>query len=173
MSRMASDRVAAFRFPAWAGGLALICVVATDARAISEAPEPGTDDAVPGVQIDQPLDDDRDIQGDAEPVASGGGGGTTCSGTNLPTCGPTVTGPSCAYPCDGGSPCSFRYYCHGDYDERVLAAIKASRGPVAAEHVIKDIGGTGPQFRTATQRLLSRKKIKRIGKARGTRYLAT
>jgi hypothetical protein len=58
------------------------------------------------------------------------------------------------------------------YDEQVLTAINAAREPVAAEQVIKDVGGTGLQFRTATQRLLSRKKIKRTGKARGTSYAA-
>lgn len=60
----------------------------------------------------------------------------------------------------------------GDYDTRVLAAIKAAGGPVAAQQLLKSVGGTGLQFRTATKRLLAGKKIKRSGKARGTRYAA-
>jgi hypothetical protein len=58
----------------------------------------------------------------------------------------------------------------GDYDANVLAA---AGHPVAADEVIKKVGGTGLQFRTATKRLLAARKIKRTGKARGTRYLAT
>ena len=54
----------------------------------------------------------------------------------------------------------------------MLAVIAAAGGPVAAEQVIERVGGTGLQFRTATKRLLARRKIKRIGKARGTRYIA-
>ena len=59
-----------------------------------------------------------------------------------------------------------------DYDAGVLAAIKSAGGPVAAEDVIKKVGGTGLQFRTATKRLIASRKIKRTGKARGTRYVA-
>ncbi len=59
-----------------------------------------------------------------------------------------------------------------DYDARVLAAIKAAGASVAAEDVINSIGGTGLQFRTATKRLIASRKIKRTGKARGTRYAA-
>jgi hypothetical protein len=58
------------------------------------------------------------------------------------------------------------------YDAEVLAAIKAVRGPAAAEDVIKTVGGTGLQFRTATKRLIASREIKRTGKARGTRYVA-
>jgi hypothetical protein len=60
----------------------------------------------------------------------------------------------------------------GDYDARVLTAIESLGGPVAAEDVIKRVGGTGLQFRAATKRLLASRKISRTGKARGTRYLA-
>lgn len=60
----------------------------------------------------------------------------------------------------------------GDYDAKVLAAIKSASGPAAAEDVIKTVGGTGLQFRTATKRLIASRKIKRTGKARGTRYMA-
>lgn len=61
----------------------------------------------------------------------------------------------------------------GDHDAKVLAALKAASGPVAAEDVIKRVGGIGLQFRTSTCRLLASRKIRRTGKARGTRYVAT
>jgi hypothetical protein len=56
------------------------------------------------------------------------------------------------------------------YDERVLAAIKAAPGPVSAEDLLPTTGGGGVQFRAATKRLLAARKIKRLGKARGTKY---
>jgi hypothetical protein len=61
----------------------------------------------------------------------------------------------------------------GDYDANVLAVLKSASHPVAADEVIEKVGGTGLQFRTATKRLLAARKIKRTGKARGTRYAAT
>ena len=61
----------------------------------------------------------------------------------------------------------------GDYDARVLAVIADIGGPVAAEQVIGKIGGAPMQFRAATKRLLKSRKLKRTGKARGTRYEAT
>ncbi len=58
------------------------------------------------------------------------------------------------------------------YDSRVLAAIKAAGGPASAESLLSNTGGDAAQFRAATKRLLAAKKIKRTGKARGTRYAA-
>lgn len=58
------------------------------------------------------------------------------------------------------------------YDAKVLAAIKAARGPAGAEALIKATGGTSQQFRQATKRLVAARKVKRTGKARGTRYVA-
>jgi hypothetical protein len=60
-----------------------------------------------------------------------------------------------------------------DYDEKVMSAISASKGPVSAEQARKKIGGTPMQFRAAVERLLAAKKVKREGKARGTKYRAT
>jgi hypothetical protein len=60
----------------------------------------------------------------------------------------------------------------GDYDGRVLSAIKAAGAPVNAETLLPKVGGAPAQLRAATKRLLSGKKIKRTGKARGTRYAA-
>ncbi len=57
---------------------------------------------------------------------SPGGGGVSCSGGTLPSCSGNLTGPSCAYPCDAGSACSFRYYCHGD-DRIAGMAVARSR----------------------------------------------
>jgi hypothetical protein len=59
-----------------------------------------------------------------------------------------------------------------DYDEKVMSAISASKGPVSAEQARKKIGGTPMQFRAAVERLLAAKKVKREGKARGTKYRA-
>jgi hypothetical protein len=59
-----------------------------------------------------------------------------------------------------------------EYDARVLAAIKAAGGPASAESLLPKTGGDAGQFRAATKRLLAGKKIKRSGKARGTKYAA-
>ncbi len=59
-----------------------------------------------------------------------------------------------------------------DYDQKVMSAIAASKGPVSAEQARKKIGGTPMQFRASVERLLAGKKIKREGKARGTKYRA-
>lgn len=56
------------------------------------------------------------------------------------------------------------------YDAKVLAAIEAAKGPVSAEQVRKLAGGTPIQFRAAVERLMESKRVKRLGKARGTRY---
>ena len=60
----------------------------------------------------------------------------------------------------------------GDYDGRVLAAITAAGAPVNAETLLPKVGGAPAQLRAATKRLLRGKRIKRTGKARGTRYAA-
>jgi len=60
-----------------------------------------------------------------------------------------------------------------DYDEKVMASISGSKGPISAEQARKKIGGTPMQFRAAVERLLAAKKVKREGKARGTKYRAT
>ena len=59
-----------------------------------------------------------------------------------------------------------------DYDQKVLAIVAGSKAPVSAEEARKKIGGTPMQFRAAAERLLASKKIKREGKARGTKYRA-
>jgi hypothetical protein len=59
-----------------------------------------------------------------------------------------------------------------DYDQKVLGIIAGARAPVSAEDARKKIGGTPMQFRAAAERLLADKKIKREGKARGTKYRA-
>jgi hypothetical protein len=59
-----------------------------------------------------------------------------------------------------------------DYDQKVLGLIGGSKGAVSAEEARKKIGGTPMQFRAAAERLLASKKIKREGKARGTKYRA-
>ena len=59
-----------------------------------------------------------------------------------------------------------------DYDEKVLSVIGGSKGPISAEDARKKIGGTPMQFRAAAERLMASKKIKREGKARGTKYRA-
>jgi len=59
-----------------------------------------------------------------------------------------------------------------DYDQKVLGLIGGSKAPVSAEEARKKIGGTPMQFRAAAERLLASKKIKREGKARGTKYRA-
>lgn len=56
------------------------------------------------------------------------------------------------------------------YDAKVLAAIEAAKAPVSAEQVRKLAGGTPIQFRAAVERLMENKRVKRLGKARGTRY---
>ena len=58
------------------------------------------------------------------------------------------------------------------YDERVLVAIKGAGGPASAESLLPKTGGDAAQFRAATKRLMAAKKIRRSGKARGTRYAA-
>lgn len=59
-----------------------------------------------------------------------------------------------------------------EYDGKVMAAISGSKGPISAEQARKKIGGTPMQFRASVERLLATKKIKREGKARGTKYRA-
>jgi hypothetical protein len=59
-----------------------------------------------------------------------------------------------------------------DYDQKVLGIIGSSKAPMSAEEARKKIGGTPMQFRAAAERLLASKKIKREGKARGTKYRA-
>lgn len=58
------------------------------------------------------------------------------------------------------------------YDANVLAAIRSAGGPASAEQLLQKTGGDAAQFRAATKRLASAKKIKRSGKARGTKYAA-
>jgi hypothetical protein len=57
-----------------------------------------------------------------------------------------------------------------DYDQKVLGLIGGSKSAISAEEARKKIGGTPMQFRAAAERLLASKKIKREGKARGTKY---
>jgi hypothetical protein len=59
-----------------------------------------------------------------------------------------------------------------DYDGKVLAVISGSKSPISAEDARKKIGGSPLQFRASAERLLASKKIKREGKARGTKYRA-
>jgi hypothetical protein len=59
-----------------------------------------------------------------------------------------------------------------NYDESVLAAVKASKGKAKAEELRKKIGGTPPQLRAALARLIEDGKVKSTGKARGTAYTA-
>ncbi len=70
-------------------------------------------------------DDDVDVAS-----VSPGGGGVTCSGSTLPSCSGSLTGPSCAYPCDTGSACSFRYYCHGDDRIAGMAVVRSRLFPL-------------------------------------------
>jgi hypothetical protein len=58
------------------------------------------------------------------------------------------------------------------YDTSVLAAIAAHREPASATDVRAKAGGTDLQFRAAVERLIAEKKVRRTGKARGTRYSA-
>jgi hypothetical protein len=58
----------------------------------------------------------------------------------------------------------------GKFDEAVLAAVKAGKGPVKAVDLRKKVGGTSLQMRAALHRLIASKKIKAQGKARGTTY---
>lgn len=58
------------------------------------------------------------------------------------------------------------------YDTSVLAAIAAHREPASATDVRAKAGGTDLQFRAAVERLIEEKKVRRTGKARGTRYSA-
>jgi hypothetical protein len=119
MSRVVSSRI----------GLSTIGVVllggplSTDAFAVRQMGGSAGDER-PNSDVSNPATGD-DLQAELEPVASGGGGGTTCAGSSLPTCSPTTTGPSCAYPCDTGSACSFRYYCHGDDRIAGMAVVRS------------------------------------------------
>lgn len=58
------------------------------------------------------------------------------------------------------------------YDAAVLGVIAGGTGPWSAVAVRAKAGGTETQFRAAVERLLAKKKVKRNGKARGTRYTA-
>ena len=56
------------------------------------------------------------------------------------------------------------------YDQAVLAAVAASRGPVGAGPLRKKVGGTALQVRTALNRLIEQGRINYEGRARATRY---
>lgn len=56
------------------------------------------------------------------------------------------------------------------YDTAVLGVIASGAGPWSAVQVRAKAGGTDTQFRASVERLLAKKKVKRSGKARGTRY---
>lgn len=58
------------------------------------------------------------------------------------------------------------------YEDSILAFISDAESPVSANDVIAKVGGTPVQFRAAAERLRASKKIKREGKARGTKYRA-
>lgn len=58
------------------------------------------------------------------------------------------------------------------YTSAVLGVIASAGGPWSAQNVRAKAGGTDLQFRAAVERLLADKKVKRTGKARGTRYTA-
>lgn len=58
------------------------------------------------------------------------------------------------------------------YDAAVLGVITGGPGPWSAANVRAKTGGTDTQFRASVERLLAKKKVKRTGKARGTRYTA-
>jgi biotin operon repressor len=55
-------------------------------------------------------------------------------------------------------------------NESVLAILKAAKGPVRAEEVRAQLGGSGAQVRIALQRLRDAGKLKVTGQRRGTRY---
>lgn len=56
------------------------------------------------------------------------------------------------------------------YTSAVLDVIASASRPWSAQEVRAKAGGTDLQFRAAVERLLAAKKVKRTGKARGTRY---
>jgi len=103
-------------------------LIAADAFATRQMRDPGSEDEPHSdAFVVATGEEEHDLQDDPEPVApvAPDGGGTTCAGTNLPLCGSTVTGPSCAYPCDSGAACSFRYYCHGDDRIAGMAVVRS------------------------------------------------
>lgn len=56
------------------------------------------------------------------------------------------------------------------YDQAVLAAVQAARGPIGAGPLRKKVGGTALQVRTALNRLIEAGRINYEGRARATRY---
>lgn len=97
--------------------------VARESAAYGEAPSP----AGPAEPLDRELAEPAasSAPSDAYPVGPGSGG-TTCAGTTIPPCATGLTGRSCAYPCDPGAACEFRYYCHAD-DRIAGMAVTRSR----------------------------------------------
>ena len=59
------------------------------------------------------------------------------------------------------------------YKNSVAGVLESAGGPVTAEHVRNQVGGTGPQARKALNQLIEDGKATFTGKARGTKYEAT
>ena len=54
----------------------------------------------------------------------------------------------------------------------MFAVVKAAGGPIKAENVRAQVGGSGAQVRNALQKLAKARKLKVTGKKRGTTYEA-
>jgi hypothetical protein len=57
-----------------------------------------------------------------------------------------------------------------DYDSAVLSEISAASEPVGAVIVRGKVGGSADEFRASVERLIAKKKVKKSGIAKGTRY---
>jgi hypothetical protein len=60
----------------------------------------------------------------------------------------------------------------GDFESKILAAIRAAGGPVRSVELEAQVGGNPMQRRAALKRLVKARKIKREGVARATTYAA-
>ena len=59
-----------------------------------------------------------------------------------------------------------------EFDEKILAAVRAAGGPVRSVDLEKQVGGDPESRRNALKRLVKTKQLKRTGVARATRYEA-